>query len=86
MTVDQTCIDNYVKYFYCKLGELSQQAVDAIRTNDGCYDDYLATLRRFWLLLQVLCGIQLDSECVSGDEAWTIIKKMNQLITVLISC
>ena len=80
MILTQTYLTNAKGYFGCQLADLMKTYSERASVGNTCEDDILANLIFASVLVDILCGINLNDKCITHEGTCLIIDKLYELL------
>jgi len=87
MAITQTCKDDYVAYFACKINTLADKYETSLDLGSDCADTYLFQLEVAIALNEILCSIDIEEEyCLTNDQVCDIVEKLKYILNKCCNC
>jgi len=87
MAITQSCKNDYVAYFACKIATLSDKYETALNVGSTCAETYLFQLEVAIALNEILCSIDVDTEdCITNDQICELIDKIKYILKQPCKC
>ena len=80
MILTQTYLTNAQGYFSCQLAKLLEFYADRASVGNACENDILADLTYAAVLIDILCGININDACITDEGTCLIIDKLYELL------
>lgn len=79
--MDQSCLEDNVTYFACKISTLAKKYYNALQIGSSCAQTYLFQLELSIALIDQICDVDLDTEqCITEEEVCNIIDKLKFIL------